>query len=76
VAGCGANDAVAAVVQELCAGPPRMKDLADLSAPLRSASRAVWMSSTITYNPRAEPAGASVIFVPNWIDVSEPGGVN
>ena len=34
------------------------------------------MSETIRYRPWAEPGAADVMFVPNWIEHPEPGGVN
>jgi len=34
------------------------------------------MSETIRYRPWAEPGAAEVIFVPNWTELPEPGGVN
>jgi hypothetical protein len=34
------------------------------------------MPETIRYRPWAELGAADVIFVPNWIEQPEPGGVN
>jgi hypothetical protein len=34
------------------------------------------MSQTIRYGPWAEPGAAEVMFVPNWTQHAEPGGVN
>ena len=41
-----------------------------------SAVRAASMSSTTRYTLRAEPGAAGVRSVPNWMEQSEPGGVN
>ena len=34
------------------------------------------MSETTRYRPWAEPGAADVMFVPNWTEHPEPGGVN
>ena len=61
---------------ELGARRPGMEGFADVDAPTARSLIAASMSETIRYRPWAEPAGAVVIFVPNWTEQPEPGGVN